>query len=38
MELSKFVKAMAEGIKSIPMDFYLGVERTFQDLNLSDGG
>ncbi|WP_145561867.1 hypothetical protein [Yersinia aldovae] len=38
MDTSRFIKAMAEGIKSIPMDLYLGVERTFQDLNLSDGG
>ncbi|HDL8471725.1 TPA: hypothetical protein PXR37_003754 [Yersinia enterocolitica] len=38
MDSSRFIKAMAEGIKSIPMDLYLGVERTFQDLNLSDGG
>ncbi|CNF00277.1 hypothetical protein [Yersinia mollaretii] len=38
MEASRFIKAIAKGIKSIPMDFYLGVERTFQDLNLSDGG
>ncbi|WP_145561341.1 hypothetical protein [Yersinia bercovieri] len=38
MDSARFIKAMAEGIKSIPMDLYLGVERTFQDLNLSDGG
>ncbi|CNE69534.1 Uncharacterised protein [Yersinia rohdei] len=38
MDSSRFIKAMAEGIKSIPVDLYLGVERTFQDLNLSDGG
>ncbi|MCB5303202.1 MULTISPECIES: hypothetical protein [Yersinia] len=38
MDSLKFIQAMAEGIKSIPMDLYLGVERTFQDLNLSDGG
>lgn len=38
MDSSRFIKAMVEGIKSIPIDLYFGVERTFQYLNISDGG
>ncbi|THB85663.1 hypothetical protein E1N66_03920 [Pantoea allii] len=30
--------SVLSGVVSVPMDFYLGLERTFQDLNLSDGG
>ncbi len=38
MDVSQIAKAVGAGIISLPMDFYLGIERTFQDLNLSDGG
>lgn len=30
--------SIVSGVVSVPMDFYLGLERTFQDLNFSDGG
>lgn len=38
MDISQIVKAVGEGIVSLLMDAYLGIERTFQDLNLSGGG
>lgn len=38
MDITQIAKAVAQGVISIPTDFYLGLERTLQDLNLSDGG
>lgn len=38
MDVAQIAKAVGDGVISIPRDFYLGLERTFQDLNLSDGG
>lgn len=37
MDVMDAGKAIALGIASIPRDAYLGLERTLQDLNLSDG-
>lgn len=38
MDVSLIANAVVKGVVSLPYDFYLGLERTFQDLNLSDGG
>lgn len=38
MDATMLARSIMSGIVSVPMDFYLGLERTFQDLNLSDGG
>lgn len=38
MDVSLIANAVVKGVVSLPCDFYLGLERTFQDLNLSDGG
>lgn len=38
MDVSLIANAVVKGVVSLPTDFYLGLERTFQDLNLSDGG
>lgn len=38
MDVSLIANAVVKGFVSLPCDFYLGLERTFQDLNLSDGG
>lgn len=38
MDAKTLAVSVAHGIASLPVDFYLGIERTFQDLNLSDGG
>lgn len=38
MDAKTLAVSVADGIASLPMDFYLGIERTFQDLNLADGG
>lgn len=38
MDAKTLAVSVADGIASLPMDFYLGIERTFQDLNLTDGG
>ncbi|MDN4626767.1 hypothetical protein [Erwinia sp. PsM31] len=38
MNATMLAKSIMSGVISVPMDFYLGLERTFQDLNLSDGG
>lgn len=38
MNATMLAKSIMSGVVSVPMDFYLGLERTFQDLNLSDGG
>ncbi|PWC15427.1 hypothetical protein [Brenneria corticis] len=38
MDAKTLAISVADGIASLPMDFYLGLERTFQDLSLSDGG
>lgn len=38
MNATMLARSIVSGIASVPMDFYLGLERTFQDLNLSDGG
>ncbi len=38
MDAKTLAVSVAHGIASLPMDFYLGIERTFQDLNLADGG
>ena len=38
MDAKMLASSVLSGVVSVPMDFYLGLERTFQDLNLSDGG
>lgn len=38
MDATILASSVLSGVVSVPMDFYLGLERTFQDLNLSDGG
>lgn len=38
MNGNMLARSIMSGIISVPMDFYLGLERTFQDLNLSDDG
>lgn len=38
MNATMLARSIVSGVASVPMDFYLGLERTFQDLNLSDGG
>lgn len=38
MDAKALAQAIASGLISVPVDFYLGVERTLQDLNLADGG
>lgn len=38
MHAKMLASSVLSGVVSVPMDFYLGLERTFQDLNLSDGG
>ncbi|WP_210452361.1 hypothetical protein [Pantoea ananatis] len=38
MDVKMLATSLGEGLVSLPMDFYLGIERTFQDLNISDGG
>lgn len=38
MDATMLASSVLSGVVSVPMDFYLGLERTFQDLNLSDGG
>lgn len=38
MNATMLARSVMSGAISVPMDFYLGLERTFQDLNLSDGG
>lgn len=38
MDAKTLAVSVANGIASLPMDFYLGIERTFQDLNLANGG
>jgi len=38
MNGTMLAQSVMSGVLSVPVDFYLGIERTFQDLNLSDGG
>ncbi len=38
MDATMLARSIVSGVVSVPMDFYLGLERTFQDLDLSDGG
>jgi len=38
MDATMLASSVLSGVVSVPMDFYLGLERTFQDLDLSDGG
>ena len=38
MNATMLARSIVSGVASVPMDFYPGLERTFQDLNLSDGG
>ena len=38
MNATMLARSIVSGVASVPMDFYSGLERTFQDLNLSDGG
>ncbi|MCI1678089.1 MAG: hypothetical protein LKK36_01450 [Ewingella americana] len=38
MNATMLARSVMSGVISVPMDFYLGLERTFQDLDLSDGG
>lgn len=38
MNATMLAHSVMSGVISVPTDFYLGLERTFQDLNLSDGG
>jgi hypothetical protein len=38
MNATMLARSIVSGVASVPMDFYPGMERTFQDLNLSDGG
>lgn len=37
MDAGMSARAVISGIVSVPTDFYYGLERTMQDLNLSDG-
>lgn len=38
MNATMLARSIVSGVASVPMDFFSGLERTFQDLNLSDGG
>ncbi|UJD79850.1 hypothetical protein [Serratia rubidaea] len=38
MQASELAKAVYEGVITIPVDFYFGLERTLEDLNLTAGG
>lgn len=38
MDATMLARSIVSGVVSVPMDFCLGLERTFQDLDLSDGG
>ncbi|MGC0943971.1 hypothetical protein WKH55_05810 [Pantoea agglomerans] len=38
MNATMLARSIVSGVASVPINFYLGLERTFQDLNLSDGG
>ncbi len=38
MNIASIGKGVIDGVVSIPVDFYYGIERTLEDLSLSDGG